>query len=235
MGQRIISFTGAQSTGKTTLLKMMKENNNEKNYYFIDEVTRALDKDVFEINNTADNYNLTQSFIINSHLDNFYVQSSYLKEQDLILDRCIVDGYIYTYYMYENGKVSHNVLKFAEHWFREMISLYDFIFYTDPKDVELVDDGTRSTDIRFRNDIIELYDRYIFGQHYDNIHVISGSVEERMSNIEFLLEEKIPCSVCIKPTIYGTNHPEELEDKQNFQINGSHFCETCYNGAYNLI
>jgi len=234
MGQRIISFTGAQSTGKTTLLKMMKENNKE-NYYFIDEVTRALDKSVFEINDTADNYNLTQSFIINSHLDNFYVQSSYVKDQDLVLDRCIVDGYIYTYYMYENGKVSHNVLKFAEHWFREMISQYDFIFYTDPKDVQLVDDGTRSTDIRFRNYIIELYDRYIFGQHYDNINVISGSVEERINNIEFLLEEKIPCSVCSKPTIYGTNHPEAFEDKQNFQINGSHFCETCYNGAYNLI
>jgi len=56
-----------------------------------------------------------------------------------------------------------------------------------------------------------------------------------MSNIEFLLEEKIPCSVCSKPTIYGTNHPEEFEDKQNFQINGSIFCMKCYNDAYNLI
>ena len=235
MGQRIISFTGAQSTGKTTLLKQMKENDIDKNYYFIDEVTRALDKNIFEINNTANNYNLTQSFIINSHLDNFYVQSSYVKEYDLILDRCIVDGFIYTYYLYDNGKISHNVFKFAEHWFREMLGKYDFIFYTDPKDVELVDDGTRSTDIRFRRDIINLYDRFVFGQHYDNVHIISGTVEERLKQIDFLIEDKIPCSICSKPTEYGVNHPEPFEDKENFQINGSHFCKKCYNGAYNLI
>lgn len=234
MGQRIIGFTGAQSTGKTTLLKQMRENDTDKKFHFVDEVTRALDKSVFQINNTAEDYNLTQSFIINSHLDNFYVKGA-LSGKDLILDRCIVDGFIYTYYLYDNGKVSHNVFKFAEHWFREMLGKYDFIFYTDHKDVELVDDGTRSTDIRFRNEIINLYDRFVFGQHYENIHVISGTVEERLKQIDFLIEDKIPCSICSKPTVYGVNHPEPYQDKENFQINGSIFCMKCYNDAYNLI
>ena len=64
----IYSFTGAQSTGKTTLLKLCKE--RHKNFKYVDEVTRKIHRDGFDINNTANNYDQTQLLICEDHLRN---------------------------------------------------------------------------------------------------------------------------------------------------------------------
>ena len=63
-----------------------------------------------------------------------------------------------------------------------VIDMYDVIFYTDPADVELIDDGERSVDVGFRNDIIKLFDSKLKG--LDNVVVLSGSVEERLNTVK---------------------------------------------------
>ena len=94
-----ISFTGIQSSGKTTLLKKCKEHYGDK-YIYVDEVTRpALEKGL-QINEQGGDE--TQMFIIQSHIDNA------LKE-NVIMDRCIIDGFLYTEYLYDIGKVSQAV------------------------------------------------------------------------------------------------------------------------------
>lgn len=235
MGQRLISFTGAQSSGKTTLLKKLQEEDKEKNFYFINEVTRALDTKVVKINNNAEDYNLTQSLIINSHIDNFFIQSSYVMGSDIIMDRCIVDGYIYTYHLYNEGKVSHHIVKFAEYWFRQLISRYDYIFYTDPRDVELEDDGIRSTDIKFREEIIRLYDKYLLGFYYPNVIVLSGSVEERLETIHYNLKPKIKCKLCQQPTIYEEGTTIKLNQRKYYIENSGQYCEKCYTNVKNIL
>jgi len=46
-----ISFTGAQSTGKTTLLEAVKSNEDFRfKYEFIDEITRRMQKKGLKIN-----------------------------------------------------------------------------------------------------------------------------------------------------------------------------------------
>ena len=48
-----------------------------------------------------------------------------------------------------------------DHIFGYLIHDLDVIFYTDPKDVKLVDDGERSTNTSFRDEIIELFEMIV--------------------------------------------------------------------------
>ena len=68
--RKLFTFTGAQSTGKTTLLKKVKELYPNR-FDYVDEITRRIKRFGVPINNEAKSYNLTQSLIINDHLVNF--------------------------------------------------------------------------------------------------------------------------------------------------------------------
>lgn len=178
-----ISFTGAQSTGKTTLLNLCKQ--HYPDFTYVDEVTRRLKREKgVEINNTADDYDDTQIEIIKDHLVNLNIES---KDSKVILDRCIYDGFVYTKYLNEQGKVSDEVFQLAHCAYKQYKNAYNIVFYTDPDDVKLVDDGERSTDIEFRNRIIEIYNE--FGVEFDmNVVKISGTVEQRWNKINKFLE-----------------------------------------------
>ena len=63
-----ISFTGAQSTGKTTLLNAMKSMSIFRDFVFRDEITRSIQKQGLKINEQGDD--ATQNKIIDSHLLN---------------------------------------------------------------------------------------------------------------------------------------------------------------------
>ena len=66
----IISFTGAQSSGKSTLLSKMKEDVYFNGWSFEPEITRSLkEKYNLVINEQGDNF--TQMITINSHVDNY--------------------------------------------------------------------------------------------------------------------------------------------------------------------
>jgi len=179
-----VSFTGAQSTGKTTLLNKCKE--VYKDYKFVDEVTRYVrktyDVKINEIGGTE-----TQLYILAEHIKN------HLKpDENLILDRCILDGYVYTKYQVENKKVSEQVLHAFNGVFAVLIDKLDYIFYTDPSDVKLVDDGERSVDYKFRDDIIFLFEDLInykmSPKNREKVIRLSGTVEERMKTIEEYLK-----------------------------------------------
>jgi nicotinamide riboside kinase len=179
-----VSFTGAQSTGKTTLLNKCKE--EYKDYKFVDEVTRYVrktyDVKINEIGGTE-----TQLYILAEHIKN-HLKS----DENLMLDRCILDGYVYTKYQVVNGKVSEQVLHAFNNVFGLLIDRLDYIFYTDPSDVKLVDDGERSVDYKFRDDIIGLFESLITHKmspkNREKVVRLSGTVEERMKTIKTYLK-----------------------------------------------
>lgn len=179
-----VSFTGAQSTGKTTLLNKCKE--EYKDYKFVDEVTRYVrktyDVKINEIGGTE-----TQLYILAEHIKN-HLKS----DENLMLDRCILDGYVYTKYQVVNGKVSEQVLHAFNSVFGLLIDRLDYIFYTDPSDVKLVDDGERSVDYKFRDDIIELFESLITHKmspkNREKVVRLSGTVEERIKTIKTYLK-----------------------------------------------
>lgn len=184
----IISFTGAQSTGKTTLLNLIRDKNYDFNY--VDEVTRRIKREYnLPINESGGD--ITQSMIMADHIANVYKKGDH---DVTVLDRCAVDGVVYTQWLYNNGQVEKATLDHAKLMFEMLIEEYDAIFITSPIDVELVDDGERSTNIEFREDIQSLFDMYIGHLMVDNkdknVFVVAGTVEERMNYIQKVLAKK---------------------------------------------
>ena len=179
----LVSFTGAQSSGKTTLLREFLESNA---WGSVDEVTRRIRRGGFEINDDGSNYNDTQLAIFADHIQNLFTYSG--KDMNNILDRCIVDGFVYTRYFRTQGKVNEFVDKMFSYALGRYIEKYDCIFYTNPYDVPLINDGERSMSESFRSQIIKLYEELILGR-YPNIYVLEGSVESRYNKIIEIIED----------------------------------------------
>ena len=173
----IVSFTGAQSTGKTTLLNELKKWEEFKDYVFIDEITRNVSKLGMNINEKGDD--ATQTAIMNAHIENLK------KGDNLILDRCSLDGVVYTHYLYLHGRVSRDTFDYARQVFIETCLKYDKIFYLKPE-FDIVDDGVRSSSVQFRDEIADIFERYIaeFNLRKWNVVELSGSVEERLKAIK---------------------------------------------------
>jgi nicotinamide riboside kinase len=179
----LISFTGAQSSGKTTLLRECKNLYQQPEWNYVDEVTRKVKREGHSIN--LDGNDITQLFILNEHLNN------HVNNKNSIMDRCILDGYVYTSCLSRRGKVSDWVTRYACDLMNLLIDRLDIIFYTQPEDVPLIDDGTRSVDREFRQDIINRYED-LFAQDYywmDKLVRLSGTVDDRMETIQFTINE----------------------------------------------
>lgn len=184
----IVSFTGAQSTGKTTLLNKIRDLNPTLN--FVDEVTRRIKRE-YDLPINERGGDITQSMIMTDHIANVYRRYDGF---DVVLDRCAIDGIVYTQWLYNHGKVSNATLMWAKTVYEDLIGKYDVIFVTSPDDVPLVDDGERSVDKDFREEIIGIFNMYIdemqiYSQD-ESLFIVEGSVEERMKYIKEVLDKK---------------------------------------------
>ena len=167
-----IAITGAQSTGKSTLLDALKK--EYKDVQFIEEITRDLKAQGYKIN--EDGNDNTQVQIMNLHK-----KYSDL-EGDVIYDRCALDGIVYTHYLYNQGNISEDVFQKSLGIFHEIINSYDKICYLKPE-FDIVDDGERSVNIKFRDDIVDIFDYYIRTYNIEVIN-LTGSVNERVSQFK---------------------------------------------------
>ena len=189
----IFSFTGAQCTGKTTLLKHLYKENGDYPFLFIPEVTRLIKREFnMPINESGDD--LTQMLIMTEHVRNiFRDRADYIvRGVHQILDRCALDGIVYSHYLLDKGKINRTTYDACDLIYKKLINKYDVIFYTSHEDVELVDDGERSVDNIFREDIIGLFDMYMQYNIIENgpriVH-LEGSVKERLKTIKSTLDK----------------------------------------------
>lgn len=178
----IVSFTGAQSTGKTTLLNRIRDLNPNLN--FIDEVTRRIKRE-YDLPINEKGGDITQSMIMTDHIANVYRKY----DGDVILDRCALDGVVYTHWLYDKLLISQDVFNWSQLIYKQLRGKYDVIFYTSPDDVTLVDDGERSTDVSFRKEILDLFAVYSYADN-KSMFVVKGTVEERLEYIKKVLEDK---------------------------------------------
>lgn len=169
----LITFTGSHSTGKTTLLTACRKEYGSK-FTFVDEITRSI-KQTAPINEQGSDK--TQLMVLHSHLVN-------ARLKDAILDRCIIDGYLYTRYLHTKGNVSDIVMDLACEIHTVLLPRYDIIFYTSAEGVPLVSDGVRSANTTFRSDITALFETYMQISKPSNVTKLTGTVEERMQQIK---------------------------------------------------
>jgi len=183
----IFSFTGAQSTGKTTLLNHLHKCNDGYPFEFIPEVTRLVMHD-YEMPINEDGDDLTQLLIMTEHVRNVFNHRAdrIIRGSHMIFDRCALDGIVYSVWLLENRKISRACYDACELIYKSLQDKYDVIFYTSPDDVKLVDDGERSVDVKFRNDILELFDLYMH-RYNGKLVVLNGTVEERLETIKATL------------------------------------------------
>lgn len=180
----LISFSGAQSTGKTTLLNHLQSLNTH--IKFIPEITRLIKRE-YNLPINENGTDVTQMLIIGEHLRNAYKAD--IDNVPYILDRCSLDGLVYTYWLCEQKSIGLNIFSMAETIFRKTIDKYDVIFYTSPDDVILTEDGERSVNKQFRDEIIDIFNMYIRGLNVKPV-ILSGSISERLQTIKETLSNK---------------------------------------------
>ena len=204
-----ISFTGAQSTGKTTLLNAMKSMSIFRDFVFRDEITRSIQKQGLKINEQGDD--ATQNKIIDSHLLN-------LKFKNCIMDRCLLDGAVYTNYLFNKGRVGEDTKKRADINLAAYIDDYDYIFYLEPE-FEPINDGVRSIDRDFQREIVQGFQSYIKDYKIPVIK-LTGSVEERVGQVLKVLGKHMKNNI---PTI-GIYLEDERAEMPTVAYQGTSAC-----------
>lgn len=176
-----LHFVGAQGTGKTTILNHYKD----QGYNVITEIVRNLAKEGVNINEMGDVEG--QKTIFGSY------QKLLKSKKGYISDRGLVDVLSYTF--------SHALVEDDENGPLKKLADKQFLtadkFYKDNPDIqicyfpiefEVVDDGVRSTSEEFRATIDFLILNFLeaAGLPY---HTITGTVEERIAQVDKILSE----------------------------------------------
>lgn len=168
-----IGITGAQSVGKTTLLNALRSESRFQGYEICDEVTREIKEMGFDINEAGSD--LTQLLIMQKHIVNIFMHKC------MLTDRTSLDGLVYTTYLNLKDKVGKNTLDKARRIYDKTITEYDYVFYIRPE-FDIVDDGVRSTDLQFRDEIVDIFEGLI-SEIPRPVNVLTGSVRERVEQV----------------------------------------------------
>lgn len=198
-----IVFTGAQGTGKTTVLKEMEA----LGCNVITEVVRNLREQGVKINEDGDKKGQTKIF-------NTYKEL--LAEANplgYISDRCLVDVLAYTIYLYNHGKIKDE--KFVEKQKKQLVNFIrenpDIIYCYYPIEFELVADGCRSEDEEFRSEIDKIIKGILEGLGLNYV-LIRGEVDERVNKVKRLVNWLI--EGCMLFTEHMTNTTEEADEPE---------------------
>lgn len=175
-----IAFTGAQGTGKSTLLNELIKLPPCNQYIRASNPQRTLKEytNNFKINQDTD-------FLSQISITSCY-SLELISNPNYITDRSLIDTFAY---MYASDNISIDHKHYIEDTFKKVISLYDIIFYT-PIEFEAEEDGVRVTDLKYRT-LIDMYCRRFLDEHYPNYITLSGSVDERLDTIFKTLKDKL--------------------------------------------
>ena len=179
-----ITFTGAQSTGKTTLLHELQKLPQFKDYEVCDNLTRRILQlaDRQEVPEEA-REEFIQNKIIDLHIEN-------LQKENILSDRCVVDCYVYATMQCGEGKIGSSTYLRALDTLYDYIDNYDYIFYLEPE-FGVVPDGVRSSSVEEQAFVADIFRSIIevlqetLGK--TNIYKLSGSKEGRIEQMKEIL------------------------------------------------
>jgi nicotinamide riboside kinase len=169
-----IGFCGTMSVGKTTLVNALKELPEFAGYEFRTERSKYLRDLGIPLNTDS---------TLKGQIIFFAERSSELFAEDMITDRTVIDVMAFTrlaksipYFMADalNDAVSH------------LLREYDYIFYVSPEGVPLEDNGVRTIDAKYRNEVDKEIQKLILKHKpkFKSYHELSGTTEERIEKIK---------------------------------------------------
>lgn len=176
-----LHFVGTQGTGKTTILNHYKE----QGYNVITEIVRNLAKEGVNINEMGD---------VDGQKTIFATYKKLLKsKKSYISDRGLIDVLSYTCsHAIDENDDNGPLKKLADKQILDAAKFYnenpDIQICYFPIEFEVVDDGVRSTNEDFRHQVDFLIKTFL---ETTNIpyHTITGTVEERISQVDKILSE----------------------------------------------
>lgn len=164
-----ITFAGAASTGKTTILNEIRKNPNYKDYINTPNIRRTLSK---VLNNLPINDNTT---FYQQYSTGIMQSFSLVTNENILADTSIITIIAYT--LMSNNINDSDKHKF-ENIFKDIIKYEDKVFYT-PIEFNIVEDELRKNDEDYRRKvdatIKNLLDKYSI-----NYITLTGSTEERL-------------------------------------------------------
>ena len=169
-----IGFCGTMSVGKTTLVNALKELPEFKEYEFKTERSKYLRDLGIPLNTDS---TIKGQFVFLAE------RASELFHDNIITDRTVIDVMAFTrlaksipYY------VADEMCQAASH----LIGEYDYIFYVSPKGVEIEDNGVRTTDAEYRNEVDKEIKQILnkYSQRNQRIVKLKGSTEERIEKVK---------------------------------------------------
>lgn len=181
-----INFVGAQGTGKTTLLEAARKDEYFKDFKFCTEIVRDLVK--------KKNLSINESGNAKSQKVFFDAYNKILNKDNYISDRCTIDVYAYTNYLfdYKSTNDENEIQSLYKEILREKSILkslnkdsFGIIIYF-PIEFELVDDGIRSLNSYFQ----EYIDQFIIdtlNEYQLPFYTIRGSVEQRLKQLKEII------------------------------------------------
>lgn len=177
---RKVIFTGAQGTGKTTILNMF----NDDGYPVITEVVRNLAKHGLKIN--EEGTILTQKIIFDKYKN--LLSKNYDGCNEIFSDRGLTDVTAYTAYL-ANQDHRYEIINLLS---EQLNSINDYninqdcIYFYFPIEFPIVDDGVRSVNEEYRK-FINDYIKKILDNLKIKYYIVTGTVRERYNYIKKIL------------------------------------------------
>ncbi len=173
----LFTFTGPSSSGKTTLQKMCQIDYPQFEYIF--DTTRPILELTNKVILDSEKVMLRQTMILAEHTRNSFLKNT-------ILNRCIVDGFIYTQWFCREHKYLGWLDSYSVELFDRLFLTYDKFFYCSPVGVPHIDDGVRGEDNSFKQWTTDKFDQ-ILTNYPGRVIRLEGSIEERYNKVRKVL------------------------------------------------
>lgn len=169
------AVVGSHCTGKTTVFNEIRKEYKQQ-FVFFPEYIEELKTLGVQFN--EDGTDVTQIIATNLCLKQFYQEKTFS-------DRCLLDVLVYSIYLNKQNKLSDRTMQIIQNFWDKYKYFYTSLFYI-PIEIEVENNGVRSTDETFRNEIDLIFQRIISEEDIP-IYVISGNLQQRVTKIKDVL------------------------------------------------